>query len=86
MGPDDGVAMGAGVRVAVAVAVGTDIGVAVALGRTLTTGEEVGSSEHPGRRMARSIALASSTLLVMDFDIFAPLAQRRMIAWTFRRP
>ena len=75
--------MGAGVRVAVAVAVGTDVGVAVELGRILATGEGVGSSEHPGRTMARSIAPASSTLLAMDFDIFAPLAQRRMIAWAF---
>ena len=45
------------------------ITVAVALGRTLAIGEGVGSSEHPGRSMARSIAPASSTLLAMDFDI-----------------
>ena len=45
------------------------ITVAVALGRTLATGEGVGSSEHPGRSMARSIAPASSTLLAVDFDI-----------------
>ena len=45
------------------------ITVVVALGRTLATGEGVGSSEHPGRSMARSITPASSTLVAMDFDI-----------------
>ena len=50
-------------------AVGTDVGVAVELGRILATGEGVGSSEHPGRSMARSIAPASSTLIAMDFGI-----------------
>ncbi len=96
VGTGDGVAMGVAVpvgvgvavsvRVALAVAVGTDVDVAVGLGRIFATGEGLGSSEHPARSMARSIAPGSSALIAMDFGTFAPLAQRRMNAWTLRRP
>ena len=72
-----GVAVGAGVGVAVGtvvgVAVGVGVGVAVGLVRTFVTGEGVGSSEQPARSMTLSIIQAPSQI-VMDFDTFTSKA------------
>ena len=75
-----GVGVGMGVCVGAMVGVGSGVtpgcAVTVGVGTALADGVGLGASEHPVSSMARSIALAPTKPITMDFDIIALLGAR----------
>ena len=81
-----GVGVGVGASVAVGVCVGAMVGVGVGVtpgcavtvgvGTARADGVGLGASEHPVSNMARSIALAPTKPITMDFDIVTLLGAR----------